>query len=103
MTHYIRKDLQKTDPMVGDGLLPDGWKIAEGIKESDGFKDSGFPGCMFRIPCKGYKIAVNIITTGHPSFNGNCFQSRCKIEFVGDCEPSIFSGGILYHHASNPR
>jgi len=101
MTYYVRKDLHKTRAEVGDGLLPDGWRIAEGLKEGDNFKDSGFPGCMFRIPCRDYEIAINIITTGHPAFNGDCWQSICKIEWVGDCEPSSFTGGVLYHHTSN--
>jgi hypothetical protein len=93
------KIMKKRVPQIGDGLQGDEWRWAESLEESDGFKDSGFPGCQFRVklPSHDVKVAVNISTTGKPKWNGHLWQSRCKIEFVGDCEPSTFSGGLLYH------
>jgi len=90
---------------VGDFIEPDEWPIGSNLEEDDGFKDSSFAGCQFRLPtnrCLGQddkpiKLAVNIKITGKPrSVAYGRYKSRCKIEFVGDGEPSIFSGAWLY-------
>ena len=93
--------MEKTIPQVGDAIQGDEWRWAEQLEESDGFHDSGFPGCQFRVklPSHDVKVAVNVKVTGKPKLNRpyNNWKSRCQIEFVGDCEPSTFSGGMLYH------
>jgi len=86
----------KNQVKIGDGLKADNWKLAEPLREGAEFADKGFIGCQFRVNVKGYQIAVNVVITGKPKFNGFNYQSRCKIEFVGDCCNSIFSGGLLY-------
>jgi hypothetical protein len=80
---------------IGDYVKPDGWKNGELLEEDCGYKDSSFPGCQFRLPNshEGYKLAVNITVTGRkPNKDG---YHRCKIEFVGDGEPSTFCGGWI--------
>ena len=97
-------------PQEGDYIKPDGWKAGEIITADDGYKDSSFPGCQFRIPAGGYRkeinsqgiehytkpfymLAINVTVTGRkPDRNGHY---RVKIEFVGDGEPSTFTGGII--------
>ena len=74
-------------------------RIEEMLERDDGFKDSGFPGCQFRLSCKDYKLAVNVTATGERKYNGFNQQARCKIEFIGDGEPSSFCGGIIYYNA----
>ena len=93
--------MEKIKPKVGDGFKGDLWSWTYDLGKSDGFSDSSFPGCQFRIedsqnsPLRG--IAVNIHVTGRPRWNGHGYESRVKIEFVGDGEPSTFTGGKLYH------
>ncbi len=90
---------QKHIPSIGDCVQPDLWNYSEQLTESDGFSDSSFPGCQFRLPCKDYQLAVNIKVTGKPHYNHipGHYKSRCKIEFVGDGKESTFSAGWIYH------
>jgi len=92
--------LTRYQPKQSDYLQPDGWPEGSGeqIKDDDGYKDSSFPGCQFRLPTRDYSLAVNLKVTGrdHITPLGN-LRCRVKIEFVGDGEPSTFSGGWLYH------
>lgn len=90
-------------PQIGDYLMPDQWIYGSWLKESDGYSDSEFPGCQFRLPtqnCHPYELAINITVTGRdfwvPTYGQ--YRCRCKIEFVGDGEESTFSGGWLYHN-----
>ena len=96
--------MEKIEAKIRESLKPDNWGWAYSLEADDGFKDSSFPGCQFRLnqDDKKIKFAVNIKTTGRPRWNGQRYQSRCKIEFVGDGEPSVFHGGILYHIKSSP-
>ena len=94
--------MEKHTPHFEDTILPDNWKWHESITKDSSFKDSSFPGCQFRVLCKGHNIAINIKVTGKPHFlqyfNDKArYRSRVKIEWVGDGEPSDFSGGWLYH------
>ena len=94
--------MEKTKPQIGDTLMGDEWSWPERLEESEfkGWSDSLFPGCQFRVALPHHmetRIAINIKVTGKPRWNGARWQSRVKIEFVGDGEPSTFSGGILYH------
>lgn len=79
-------------------ILPDGWTIGEILAESDGYRDSSFPGCDYRLPRSDYQLATNVKITGQKSHLISCdwFRTRVKIEFVGDGEPSTFVGGWLY-------
>jgi len=89
-------------PRVGDVIEADGWRIGQTLDAGDDFVDSGFPGCQFRVWMGGgvFHVAVNVEVTGKPHYRGygRC-RSRCRIEFVGDCEPSTFTRGWLYHDA----
>ncbi len=91
-------------PKVGDYLVPDRWGwIGNKLTESDGFKDSSFPGCQFRISATAnpeYSLAINLTVTGKPHY-GDIYEQRkirVKIEWVGDGEPSTFSGGWLHYN-----
>ena len=91
---------ERYTPKAGDYVQPDQWKIGETLAEDDGFSDYDFPGCQFRLPAKDYRLAVNVTVTGGShclGLPGPQWRSRCKIEFVGDGEPSEFSGGWIYH------
>jgi hypothetical protein len=69
----------------------------------DGYRDELFPGCQYRYETHGLKIAVNVMPTGKDHYHhytspiGNIYRQRCKIEFVGDDEPSTYANGWLYH------
>ena len=91
--------MDKVNAVVGDSIKGDEWQFGELLTESDGFSDSSFPGCQFRVELwgKDVNLAVNVKTTGRPKWNGLRYQSRCKIEAVGDGKPSNFFGGTLYH------
>ena len=91
----------KHTPQIGDFVKPDGWKIGELLSASDGFKDSSFAGCDFRLESPNASHAVNITVTGLPRYSTAMRymnKSRCRIEFVGDGEPSTFSGGWIHHN-----
>jgi len=85
---------------IGDKIKGDGWpSIAwEELKASDGFKDSSYPGCQFRVLLDrvNVNLGVNIKVTGRPNYNGYTWEQRCKIEVPGDGEPGVVFGGILY-------
>ena len=44
-----------------------------------------------------FLLAVNIEVTGLPKWKSSlgCYASRCRIEFVGDGEPSTFTGATI--------
>jgi hypothetical protein len=88
--------MEKLIAMVGDTVQPDEWKHFEKLSESDGYSDSSFPGCQFRINTDCYSLAVNITITGRKPIRGTDRCFRCKVEFVGDGEPSVFSGGRIW-------
>jgi len=93
---------EKYQPQIDDLLVPDSWYMGEKLTEDDGYSDSSFPGCQFRVETVGGDLAVNVTITGGDHFvscavSRRTRKSRCKIEFVGDGEPSIFTGGWLYH------
>jgi len=97
--------MEKHTPQIHDYLVPDQWGVGEWLKPSDGFSDSSFPGCQFRVPSSQYpyyELAINLKVTGKPHTiyvnNRQSYKSRVKVEFVGDGEPSTYSGGWLYHN-----
>ena len=89
--------MDKIQAKVGDYIQGDEWPsyaYAE-LGKAEDYTDNSFPGCDFRLKdhdkLRGY--AINIKVTGKPRWNGYTWQSRCKIEIVGDGEPSTFFGG----------
>lgn len=88
-------------PQIGDYVVPDGWRFGEVLKPDSGYSDSEFPGCAFRLPSTGGELAINIKVTGKDHFITNSiskmYRTRIRIEFVGDGEPSTFTGGWLFH------
>lgn len=99
-------DLEVEDsPKIGDFVRPDGWAWGNPLTESDGFKDSGFPGCGFRLHSEHYDLAVNVTRSGRkktwsPDYGAHAgtFKYRVRIEFVGDDSPSTFTNGWLYQY-----
>ena len=93
----------KIRPELHDFLIPDEWSLGSSLKADSGFWDSEFPGCQFRVESNtdsSYKFAVNIKVTGKTHWVDEFrMKARCKIEFVGDGEPSTFSGGWLVKYA----
>ena len=86
-------------PAVNDLIQPDLWPIGAILEESDDYKDSSFPGCSFYIlGTHGKRVAVNVTVTGRRPNRHGAF--RCRIEFVGDGEPSEFSGGTIIFNPS---
>ena len=86
--------IEINQPAVNDFIRPDLWSIGAILEKSDNFSDSSFPGCAFYVlGTHGYWAAVNVTVTGRrPNRHG---AWRCKIEFVGDGEPSTFTGGTI--------
>lgn len=92
---------------VGDYVEPDEWKHGgDYLLADDGYRDSEFPGCMFRLQSShGHKLAVNVHVTGKPHYCSidpssslRHFRSRCRIEFVQDGNmPPVITGGWIYH------
>ena len=87
----------KIIPETGDHVKPDGWEVGSNLLPSDGYSDSLFPGCDFRLPSIGGNLAVNIKVTGHRTYITDLgrVKVRCRIEFVGDGSPSTFAHGWL--------
>ena len=76
--------------------------IGEHLLEGDDYVDEGFHGCEFRWPNPvrewrtSRAIAVNVQVTGRTiQYRWGGRFVRVKIEWVGDCEPSTFSGGWM--------
>jgi len=92
--------IQNVSVSVGDFVKPDEWRFGEILRSDDGFSDSMFPGCQFRLPSSAYpdyQFAVNIRVTGKERFrHGSHGWFRCEIEFVGDCADSVFVRGWLH-------
>jgi hypothetical protein len=87
----------------GEYVEPDGWGLAHGnkLERTDEGPVGEFPGCRFRLTPPNHpevSLAVNVHVTGgdHWDSSGQ-WRCRCRIEFVGEDEPSRFSGAWLYH------
>jgi hypothetical protein len=80
-------------------IYPDSWPYWESIKTDNcTYTDNGWNGCDYRvITGNADGLAINVHITGKTStWNGFTFETRAKIEFVGDGEPSTFSKGKVY-------
>lgn len=90
-----------TDDFTGMTVHPDEWNDFSRLVKDDGYKDSSFAGCQYRLPSNcvmGYQLAVNIKVTGRKSFElyKDRYRTRIQIEFVGDGDPSVFARGWMY-------
>lgn len=87
-------------PAIGSFIELDNRNIGEKLLPGDNFSDSGWPGCEFRFPisCGGpiKSVGVNVNVTGRGvQYRQGGMWIRVQIEWVGDCEPSTFSGGWM--------
>ena len=82
---------------VGSCIRPDGWNFGGRLISSDWDK------AQFRLPRPAafsgdpiQSLGVNIVVTGRTVQRRECgFWVRVRIEFVGDGEPSEFTGGWM--------
>jgi len=86
----------------GEYVEPDGWRFGNRLERTDEGPVGEFPGCRFRLTPPVHEevsFAVNVHVTGRDHWHGpsECWRCRCRIEFVGEDEPSTFSGAWLYH------
>ena len=90
-------------PEVGSVVNLDGPRHGEELLEGDAWSVSGYDGCDFRFPCNPAgpikSVACNVVVTGRVcqkafGVDGGLWI-RCKVEFVGDCEPSTFASGWM--------
>ncbi len=86
---------------VGSVIELDSGRV-EQLLDGDDYVDSGFAGCDFRYPNvveqwrTKHAIAINVEITGRVTrYRKDARWVRVKIEWVGDCEASNFSGGWL--------
>jgi len=81
-------------PAVGSWICYDGGNaLGTALTEGDSFVDSGFAGCDFRTK---HGTAINVEVTGRTfQYRNGSRMVRVRIEFVGDCEPSTFTGGWM--------
>ena len=79
---------------VGTYLEPEQWGIGNPLKKGlDGFCDYYLP-TNSGGPVK--EVAVNVIITGRTRIRrSGGYYVRVRIEFVGDGEPSTFTGGWI--------
>jgi len=95
--------MNKIIPCVNQYVKPDKWPNGEFLQHEEPYSDNSFRGCQFRLPAYPGKsnepimLAVNIEVTGAPKWKSSlgCYLSRCRIEFVGDGEPSTFTGASI--------
>ena len=95
-------DGREITPEVGSYVILDSKNIGEQLLPGEDYVDSGFAGCQFRWPNPiqewrtSRAIAVNVEITGRTiQYRDGGRYVRVRIEWVGDCEPSTFSGGWL--------
>ena len=76
--------------------------ITKKLLEGSDYVDSGFAGCDFRYPNTipewetKHATAINVEITGRTTrYRRGGRWVRTRIEWVGDCEASTFSGGWL--------
>lgn len=84
---------------VGDYVEPDGWRgLGGNLQSGSDYSDSSFAGCAFYLPTRhdSMQIASNIRITGRTlQKRKGAYWVRVEIEFVGDGEPSEFTGGWM--------
>jgi len=90
---------------TGLNIQPDGWKACswEALEKAEDYSDDSFAGCEYRLPSHSTdaRYAINIKVTGRKShdvgsYGSPWYQTRVKIEYVGDGEESTFDGAWIY-------
>ena len=80
-------------------IYPDSWPNWSFIKVDDcTYTDNDWKGCDYRVSEGNSEgLAINVHITGKSSkWNGSTFETRARIEFVGDGQPSTFAKGKVY-------
>lgn len=84
---------REVEAKVASYVRPELWPFGARLQPSD------WPAASFYLPTGGSivkEIAVNVTVTGRTlAMKAGAFWVRCKIEFVGDGEPSQFSPGWM--------
>jgi hypothetical protein len=84
---------QQVEAKVGSYVVPELWRIGGRLMPSD------WEPAQFRLPTGQAvvtSVAVNVTVTGRTmQRRQGSLYVRCQVEFVGDGEPSTFSGGWL--------
>ncbi len=87
---------------TGDYLALDDGGLSQCLLEGDEPVDESYPGSQFRFPLLNdgpiKSVPINVVVTGRRHYwvgNGKS-RSRCKVEFVGDGEPSTYVGAWVY-------
>ena len=99
-----KRNQLKTESITA--IHPDSWPTWSFVKTDHcTYKDNGWNGCDYRVESKSWMthdhhsngLAINVHITGKTSkWNGVTFETRARIEFVGDGEPSTFTKGKVY-------
>lgn len=84
---------REVEPTVGSYVVPELWRFGGRLQPSD------WEPAKFYLPTNQTvikAIAVNVTVTGRTlQRRQGDYYVRCQIEFVGDGEPSTFSGGWM--------
>ena len=85
-------------------IHPDTWATWDFVApDNDTYIDSDWPGCDYRVTSgPSTDSGINIYVTGRTSrpTGSGTWQTRARIEFVGDGAPSEFVGGIVFSTSS---
>lgn len=86
---------------IDDYIDLDNDSCGEHLREGDNPVDDSYPGCQFRLPLNNGgpvdSLGVNVKVTGcHHYLGDGRSRSRCKVEFVGDGEPSTYVRAWVY-------
>lgn len=92
---------REVKPQVGSFVIPDGKLVGECLLPGDETVDAGYRGSQFRwptndklIPSVGVDIEITGRTLRRRAYQNGYFV-RCRIIFVGDCEPDSWIVGWL--------
>lgn len=87
----VQVDYRTVTPKVDKLVYVEGWKFGVRLLQCE------WDQAQFRIESQtGIKPAINITITGRtPQRYQGIDVVKCKIEFVGDGEPSTFSSGWI--------
>lgn len=90
---------REVSPKVGMAIEGDGWRFGYTLLDCEQKEPvPGFSGADFRIESMttGESRAVNVAITGRvPTTRLGSHWLRCKITFVGDCEPDTVVKGWI--------
>ena len=85
---------REVEPAVDSYVVPELWTFGGRLRPSDWDKAKFYLPTNSGGPIK--ELAVNVTVTGRTlQRRQGSLYARCQIEFVGDGEPSTFTGGWL--------